>query len=234
MTTETTTNYSNWIEFDYNPFILFSNSGEIISLNQSAQFLTSKVNGKTLYEVAIAYAPLNFGYKTTFIDLRYDVFNFFAVTIGYENDNEIGMKLYQSPYATTKKNVTMTNYETANIYLLIDACILNAKTKTLLPIKKEFDPTLPDLKLAQNQFIKVVGKMFEAFTSSKSITATLMIKTGEFLQMEGKKYQILLFKLTGDTRNDELDVTIDAMAQSMNVIVHAEDDSLALHIPVII
>ena len=185
------TDYGNWIEYDYNPFILFSSTGEIITLNQSAQFLTSKVNPKTLYELALAYAPLQFGFKTTFIDMRHDVFNFFAVTIGYENEEEIGIKLYQSPFAATKKSVTISHYEPANIYLLIDACLLNLTAKKQIAIKKEFDPTLPDIKLPQNQFIKVAGKIFESFSHSETILTVLKIKTGEFLQLEGKKYQIL-------------------------------------------
>lgn len=228
------TNYGNWIEFDYNPFILFSSSGEIITLNQSAQFLTSKVSARTLYELALAYAPLQFGFKTTFIDMRYDVFNFFAVTIGYENEEEIGIKLYQSPFAATKKSVTISHFEPANIYLLLDACLLNLSAKKQLAVRKEFDPTLPDIKLPQNQFLKIVGKVFEGFLGCDAIHATLKIKTGEFLQLEGKKYQILLLKVAGENRNGDFDAAIDALAQEINLFAYAEEKAISLHIPVIL
>ena len=77
-------NYQNWLEYDYNPFFVFGSKGELLTLNQPAQFLISKADPKTLYELALAYASRDYGYKTTIIDLRFDVFNFFAIMVGKE------------------------------------------------------------------------------------------------------------------------------------------------------
>jgi len=56
-----------WVEYDYNPFVLFSSNGKIISLNSEAQFLLGATESNTLFELAQTYANVNFGFKTTFI-----------------------------------------------------------------------------------------------------------------------------------------------------------------------
>ena len=39
----------DWIENDYNPFILFNANGKIISLNSEAQYLLGAIDIKTIY-----------------------------------------------------------------------------------------------------------------------------------------------------------------------------------------
>ena len=86
-----------WIEYDYNPFILFSANGKIISLNAEAQFLLGSTTPSSLFELAQSYASISFGFKTTFIELEYGRYKFFGVTVGYEDEEKIGLKLYQTP-----------------------------------------------------------------------------------------------------------------------------------------
>ena len=90
-------NFLGWIEHDYNPFILFSTSGELKYSNNSAELLLSYVSPKNFHDLALSYAPMSFGYKTTFITLEYDKFSFYGITVGYEDEEVIGIKLYQNP-----------------------------------------------------------------------------------------------------------------------------------------
>ncbi|MEF3191804.1 MAG: hypothetical protein K6347_04540 [Campylobacterales bacterium] len=227
-------NYANWIEYDYNPFILFDSNGDILSLNQSAQFLISKVTPKTLYEMAVAYAPKSFGYKTSFVDLTYDVFYFFAITVGYDNDEEIGIKLYQSPYGHAKKSVTLKELEPVNIYLLIDACMANLASRHAINFKKEIDPTLPMIKLPQTKFLKLLSKAYEAFSPSDEILTQLKIKTGEFLQISGQKCQILQLKLSANKRLADHDLAIEQLGHESNIFASFDDQAITLNIPVIL
>ena len=57
-----------WIEYDYNPFVLFNSNSRIISLNAEAQFLLGCVTADELFKLATTYANVTFGFKTTFID----------------------------------------------------------------------------------------------------------------------------------------------------------------------
>lgn len=225
---------TNWIEYDYNPFILFDSDGVIVNLNQSAQFLISKVEPKILYDLALAYASRDYGFKTSFIDLRYDMFNFFAITVGYENDQTIGIKFYQSPYSNPKKTVSFRDYELSNIYLLIDAAILGAKSQNNAIFKKELDPTLPDFRLSQNRFVKILGKVYEFVNNSSLITTALTVKVGEFLQLDNKKYQILELKVSGDSCHIKDEQHLEALATDINIYLHFTQNTISLGIPIIL
>lgn len=228
---ELQTNWQNWLEYDYNPFVLFGSKGEILTLNQPAQFLISKVEQRTLYELALSYASLDFGYKTTIIDLKFDVFNFFAITVGYENEDEIGIKLYQTPYAAPKKIISLKEYEQTNIYHLIDASIATVASRLKAKFKKEIDPTLPDLKISQNDFVKIATRSYESFEGNELITTSLLLKTGEFLRVGDKKFPIIVFKISGEHRSASKDPRIEELCQNANIFPSFDAKSVMLQIP---
>jgi len=227
-------NYQNWIEYDYNPFFVFGSKGELLTLNQPAQFLISKVDPKALYELATLYASRDFGYKTTIIDLKFDVFSFFALTVGYESEDEIGIKLYQTPYLGPKKIISIKECEYTNIYHLLDLCMATVAPRLKAEFKKDIDPALPDFKLSQNEFVKILTRSYESFEGSKEITTELKLKTGEFLQVSGKRFQILKLKITGDTRATSKDALIEEMGSNINIFTSFDENEAALNIPLIL
>lgn len=227
-------NYQNWLEYDYNPFFLFGKNGELLTLNQPAQFLISKVNPKTLYELAVAYASHDFGYKTTIIDLKFDVFGFFALTVGYESEEEIGIKLYQTPYLGPKKVISIKECEYTNIYHMLDLCIMSVSSKLKAEFKKDIDPALPDFKLSQNEFVKALTRTLESFEGSKEIRAELKLKTGEFLQVAGKRFQILKLSISGETRANAKDALIEEISSNINVFTNFGEKEATLNIPLIL
>jgi hypothetical protein len=85
-----------WIEYDFNPFILFSASGKVLSLNTEAQYLLGAAEPSVIYKIAMANANATFGFKTTFMELEFGRFKFFGITIGYEDEEQIGIRLYQT------------------------------------------------------------------------------------------------------------------------------------------
>ncbi len=227
-------NYQNWIEYDYNPFFLFGSKGEMLTLNQPAQFLISKVDSKTLYELALAYASRDFGYKTTIIDLRFDVFSFFAITVGYESEDAIGIKLYQSPYLGPKKVISIKECELTNIYHMIDLCMATVSTRLKAEFKKDIDPALPDFKLSQNDFVKILTRVYESFEECDEVISDLKLKTGEFLQVTGKRFQILKLKISGAKRATSKDAIIEEMASNINIFTSFDDTEVVLNIPLIL
>ncbi len=227
-------NYQNWIEYDYNPFFVFGSKGELLTLNQPAQFLISKVDPKALYELATLYASRDFGYKTTIIDLKFDVFSFFALTVGYESEEEIGIKLYQTPYLGPKKVISIKECEYTNIYHLLDLCMATVAPRLKADFKKDIDPALPDFKLSQNEFVKILTRSYESFEGSKEIMTELKLKTGEFLQVSGKRFQILKLKITGDVRASSKDALIEEMGSNINIFTSFDENEAALNIPLIL
>jgi hypothetical protein len=225
------TNFQNWLEYDYNPFLLFGAKAEILTLNQSAQFLISKVDQKTIYELALSYASLDFGYKTTIIDLKFDVFNFFAITVGYENEDEIGIKLYQTPYSAPKKIISLKDYDETNIYHLIDTAIVTVASRLGAEFKKEMDPTLPDFKISQNEFVKILTRAYESFEGSEMIFTSMMLKTGEFLRVGDKKFPIIQLKIIGGKRTPNKDPRIEELCANINIFAHFNEKECVLQIP---
>jgi len=156
-----------WIEYDYNPFVLFSSNGKVISLNAEAQFLLGAITVDELFSFATTYANLSFGFKTTFIELEFGRYKFFALTVGYENDDEIGIKLYQAP--SFKLNKPKPVGEMVNIYTLVDLCISTNSINSQIKFLKEFDPTIPEIVIDSNSFIKILNSIYSCFNENKEI-----------------------------------------------------------------
>jgi nitrogen-specific signal transduction histidine kinase len=132
-----------WLEYDYNPFILFSNDGRVISLNSEAQFLLNNDIAHDIFQLALSYANVTFGFKTTFLDLEFGNYKFFAFTVGYEDEETIGIKLYRTPIINIAK-IKPNDGQLVNIYTLIDLCIATNSINSNIEFKKEFDPAIPE------------------------------------------------------------------------------------------
>jgi len=186
-----------WIEYDYNPFVLFSSNAKVKSLNAEAQFLLGTITTDELFSLATAYASVSFGFKTTFIELEFGRYKFFALTVGYENDNEIGIKLYQAP--SFKLNKPKPVGELVNIYTLVDLCISIKSINSQINFKKEFDPTIPEIILNSNSFIKILNSIYECFDKNKNIYTKIFYRVGEHIKFEEKKYSIFSVEVSAET-----------------------------------
>ncbi|MCD6433964.1 MAG: hypothetical protein J7L21_07965, partial [Sulfurimonas sp.] len=175
-----------WIEYDYNPFILFSSSGRVLSLNAEAQFLLGSASTAELYELATAYASITFGFKTTFIELGFGRYKFFALTVGYENEDEIGIKFYQPP--SFKLNKSKPTGQLTNIYTLVDLCISTNSINSNILFTKEFDPTIPEIIIDTNSFIKLLNKIYACFDENSQLNTKIFYRIGEHIKFEKKKY----------------------------------------------
>ncbi|MDA7816830.1 hypothetical protein N9A28_01420 [Sulfurimonas sp.] len=188
-----------WIEYDYNPFILFDSRGKIKSLNSEAQFLIGVMSEKELYELATTYANVTFGFKTTFIELDPGRYKFFALTVGYENDDEIGLKLYQSP--SFKLHNPKPTGDITNIYTLVDLCISTNSINTNITFTKEFDPTIPEIVIDANHFVKILNKIYSCYENSKKINTKIYYRVGEHIKFEDKKYSLFTIEVEGEEQD---------------------------------
>ncbi|QOY53098.1 hypothetical protein [Candidatus Sulfurimonas baltica] len=184
-----------WIEYDYNPFILFDSIGKIISLNSEAQFLLGATSADEIFKIATAYANVTFGFKTTFIELEFGRYKFFAVTVGYENENEVGIKLYQSPSFKINKPPQPIG-ELTNIYTLVDLCISTNSINSNIIFTKEFDPTIPEIIIDSNSFIKILNKIYLCFIHNEKINTKIFYRVGEHIKYEDKKYSLFSVEIS--------------------------------------
>ena len=187
----TSIDFQSFVEWDNSPFILFSNSGKIIYLNHAAEILFGYVSKRELYDIALSYAPQNFGFKTTSLTLNYDSFLFHAITIGYENEEEISLRLYNSPRVKPVRKVETSSFTTTDINILLEANIALFKTTNSNTLKLLTDQDLPPFKIDQNNFSKLLRKTLNAFRSSDSIDISLKLLIGQHVIIDKQREAIV-------------------------------------------
>jgi len=219
-----------WLEYDYNPFVLFSSKGKILSLNAEAQFLLGSASTSELFELATASASLSFGFKTTFLELEFGRYRFFALTVGYENEDEIGIKLYQAP--SFKLNNPKPVGELTNIYTLVDLCISTNSINSNTIFLKEFDPTIPEIIINANSFIKLLSKIYACFDENEKIITRIFYRVGEHIKFENNKYSIFSIEVKADQINRRKANELEVLAANTSCFIDVKD-KITINIPMI-
>ncbi len=229
----TSIDFQSFLDWDNSPFVLFDASSKILYLNNAAEILFGYVSKKELYDLAVAYAPKNFGYATTTLPLSYDAFTFYAITVGYENEDQISIRFYNAP--RIKSNVPMERDKlvNTNFNLLLEANIALFKTKNSNHLQLLTDHDIPDFKIDQNKFSKLLRKTLESFRSSDAIHITLKLLTGEHVIIEGKRKAIVQLTVEANGRYSDADEEIKNIAMQCYITQFLKEKAIRLEIPLI-
>jgi len=225
--------FQPFVEWDNSPFILFSNQGKIRYLNNAAEILFGYVSKQELYDIALAYTPQSFGYKTTTLTLNYDSFNFYALTVGYENEEHISLRLYNAPRVKSSIPLETGKLMTTDINILLEANIALFKTKNSNRLQLLTDQDIPSFKIDQNNFSKLLRKTLNAFRSSDSIHVSLKLLIGEHLIIAGKKESIVQLSVEANGRYNDADSEIKTLANQSHISVLLKEHLIKLEIPLI-
>ncbi len=226
-------NFQNFIDWDNSPFILFNASSKILYLNNSAEILFGYVSKRELYDLALAYAPQDFGYKTTTLSLNYDAFTFYAITVGYENEDEISIRFYNAPRIRSSTPIEREKLVNTNINLLLEANIALFRTKNSNILQLLTDHDIPAFKIDQNKFSKLLRKTLDSFRSSDSINITLTLLPGEHVIIEGKKKPIVQLIVEANGRYSDTDEEIKNIAMQCHISHLMKERMIKLEIPLI-
>lgn len=218
------------LEHDFNPFVLFSSDGKILSLNEQAQFIVNPFNSKELFELATTYANVTFGFKTTFVDLEFSQQKFFGLTVGYENESEIGIKLYQTP--SFKLNNKKPTGELTNIYTLVDLCISTNSINSSIDFIKDFDPTIPETIIDSNIFIKLLNKIYSCFLSNEKINTKIYYRTGEHIIFDDKKYSLFSIEVSSKEKDKQKVSELQNFIDANNMHVDVQN-KITINLPMI-
>ncbi len=229
----TSINFESLVEWDNSPVILFSHKGKILYLNQAAEILFGYVSQKELFDIAVSYAPKYFGYKTNSLTLSYDAFVFHAITVGYENEEEISLRLYHMPRATSPRTIETDRLIDTDINLLLEANIALFKTKNNNTLTLLADHDLPSFKIDQNNFSKLLRKSLNAFKASDSIHISLKLLIGEHLFINHKKEAIAQLTIHANGRYTDSDIEIKALSEKSQIKCILKEYSIGLEIPLI-
>jgi len=221
-----------WIEYDFNPFILFNSGGKIVSLNTEAQYLLGAIEASAIYKIATTYANSSFGFKTTFLELEFGRFKFFGITVGYEDEEKIGIRLYQLP--SFQFTAQKPNGQLVNVYTLIDLCISSNSIGSSTKYPKELDPTIPEIRLHTEIFIKLLNKIYMSMNGNEKILTRLFFRVGEHIKFEGEKYSLFSIEICADTITRKYLPEITHLAEENNLFVDQKENKITINVPMIV
>jgi hypothetical protein len=228
----TLTNFKFLIENDSNPLIAYNNIGKITYLNKSAELLVGFCSPRELYELAITHAPKNFGAKTTHIDLVYKAFKFYAINVLYESEDEISIHLYNKPM-DLQKEIILKGYTPTDINILLEVNIELFRIKYNNKLTLFADCDLPKIQINQNSFSVLLRKIFEQCMDANRVDIELKIKIGETININRKKYTILILQIKTDIRNKNEDKAIEKLASQNYINCFLPENAFILEIPYI-
>jgi len=223
-----------FIENDSNPFVLFTNTGKIKYLNTSAELLMGSCQPKELFEIALAYAPKSFGYQKTLIHLSFGSFEFYGINILYEDENLLGMHLYNKPMAKIEDDALLHGYTSTDINVLLQANIELYNMSNTSEIKLLTDYDIPKFQIHQNNFSLLLRNLFTQFNESKKLEINMRIKLGERVVVKNKRYSIIMLELKCNNRKSEEDKELELLALRNHINIHFKANSILLEIPAIV
>jgi hypothetical protein len=220
-----------WLEYDHNPFILFDRNGKVLTLNNEAQYLLGDVPAKEVFDLTLSYATHTYGFNTTIVDIEFKNYKFYALTVGYKDDEVIGIKLYKYPEKKYQK--LNDGGVLVNIYSLLDMCMSANSTASDIEYVKEFDPTFPDIKLNVDEYVKIISYILSKLSHKQRIDVKMYLKVGEFLRVEGKKYNIFVLQFSCD-ETMFIESSILNLSEKINCTIVQKKRSIQISSPMIL
>ena len=174
-----------FIEYDVNPVIFFDNKGNVKYCNQEAEIFLSYVNVKDIFSFTLNNAPKKEGIATHFKEVKFLDFIFKGFSIGYKDENLIGIRLFIN---TAKNNLTIENLEKTDILKLLNLAIeyINLKQNTTFKIYP--DLSINDIYINKKELLKILLEIFE---NQQKVEISAHLKVGEYIKIENKKYPII-------------------------------------------
>lgn len=223
--------FEEWVELDLNPILSFSSNAKILYSNSEAQFLLNRIKQKELFDLALTYAPKTFGAQTSYIDLNIKNYTFYAITVMYENEDEIHMKLYKSAMVKKESSLNIKNINTTNIFTLVDLAISTSKIKNDINFTKNYDPSIPEFKLDASTFIKTLNNIFEAFRDKENVTCSILLKIGEYIKIDNKKYSLISVEISSNKKSDFSSIITK---ENNSFILTADETKVNIDLPLIL
>ena len=225
--------YKFFLNHIISPTIVFNSNSKILYLNNSAELLLGSVDKKEIFDIALSYAPKSFGSKTTSVEFSFNQYLFYSITVSYQNEDEIGITFYHKQIIRKKSTKELDRFRLTDINLLLDASIFQFQTNTNTKVSLLTDVELPQIKLLQNDFSKVLRQVFNSFASSSTLDISLRIKAGEYTIINEKRYRTLELKMLSDKREQIYDKQISEFSNSIYINTLLNTKSAILIIPFI-
>ena len=218
------------IEHDLNPFIIFDSNARVVKYNTEAEYLLSFVCNKKLYDFALNYAPQTYGFKNSYIDKVFNRNHYYAIMVGYEDDENLVVKLYKSVDTAQKQITKKELLHSTNIYALIEIAINNTLKDT--KVVKYLDPSLPEVMINTKAFLNLLNNTLLTFNKQKQIELSLNIKVAENMLIDNNRYPVCALNIKSkEPINLEEDLTY--LTKDTNALIFTKDNSITIEFPLI-
>ncbi len=226
-------NFKFFLENDSNPFILFTNQGKIKYLNTSAELLMGSCQPKDIFKIALTHAPKTFGSQKTALNLSFNSFEFYGINVLYDNEEYIGIHLYNKPLAKIDDNSLLEGYTLTDINVLLQANIelFNINYKGEIKLLTDYD--IPQFQIHQNNFSLLLRNIFTQFEESTKLEILIKIKLGERVVVKNERYSIIIIQLKSNRRKESIDREIELLAHKNHINIHFKKQEIILEIPAI-
>lgn len=221
-----------FLEYDLNPFIVFSCSGKLLHYNHEAEYLLSFVTPNKLYELAVNYAPKSFGTRRSQVHLRYDRYTFCALLVGYLDDEKIGLKLYKE-MTNSVSNVSKHDATVTNLFALLELSKNSIFANKEVLITESLDPAIPEMKLHIQSFLKLLNRIFTEYVNSSEIEIRVRLKIGQNLVVDGKSYPICNVGVISHKVEIQNSNALHLLASEANVMVIIKQGKTVIEFPII-
>ncbi|CAA6826585.1 MAG: Unknown protein [uncultured Sulfurovum sp.] len=234
----TSINFQSFVEWDNSPFILFSNEGRVVYLNANAEVLLGYVSQNEMYDIALSYAPKDFGYKTTLLQLSYHTFQFYSITVGYENEEQLSLRLYNTPRLQNEEQLKTDTLATTDINILLEANLALFKSANSTALTLLTDQDLPPFKIEQNNFSKLLRKSLDIFCDEDAIHIELKLIIGQYILIDNKKRSIVQLTISSHSYSSnishrEKNREINILAKKCHITPTLNHNRIMLEIPFI-
>lgn len=224
--------YEQLLEHDLNPYILFDSNGKVKSYNKEAEFLMNFVGVKELFELAVSNASKSFGFAHKYISLKFNKQIYYALLVGYQNDDEIALRLYKSVSNQTNE-IDNNKLKLVNIFSLIELSKNSVLLNSDLVIQEIYDVSIPEIKININDFLLCLNDCFEIFKDDKELTLQVQIKIGEYEIINNQKHKIVALDFMVD-RKVSHSQSLEYKAQKANANIFFNQNHLRLELPIIL
>ncbi len=225
--------YQFILENDGSPVIVFDHRGKILWLNGAAEILLGYADRKELFEIALNYAPKDYGSRTTLLELHYRQLAFYAVNVSYNSDDWVSLRLYYRPRTGEKRSIEREKLIETDLNNLLEAAITLFKMQHEQKLSLLTDQDLPPIRIDQNNFSKLLRKSLESFRRSSRIEVSLKMTIGEFIIIDDRRYPLLRLRIQANGRYPDEDAAIRKLAESMQLVPLLEESGITLDIPCI-
>jgi len=224
--------YEELMEHDINPFMMFDSAGKLSKYNKEAEFLLSYVSSREIYDLAVSNAALSYGFKRSFVSLHYERNVFYAILVGYLDEEKIGIKLYKEVSDSAKHTIDTKKTE-VNIFTLLNLSRNSTLSQSSVMINELYDPSIPDIKLNVEKFLNLLNTILREYETAEELSIKVFLKIGETMVLEGKKYPICSIKFQSyDTRIKDTSVLF-SKSKEAGVSLFAKDEFIMIEFPLI-